>query len=52
MMKDKKLIRKNQHSSTNTTAFYNEMIGSMDEVLRAAHIDFSKAFATVSTASL
>lgn len=51
MMKVKKLIQKNQHSSTSTIAFYDEMIGSMDEVVRAAHTDLSKAFATVSIAS-
>lgn len=50
MMKDKKPVWKNQHSSTNMIAFYDEMIGS--EVIKAAHNEFNKAFAMVSIASL
>lgn len=49
-MKDKKPVWKNQHSSTNMIAFYDEMIGS--EVIKAAHNEFNKAFAMVSIASL
>lgn len=47
---DKKLVWKNQHSSTNMIAFCDEVIGS--EVIKAAHNEFIKAFAMVSAASL
>lgn len=48
MTKDKKLVWKNQHSFTYIIAFYDDMVCPMVEVIRAAHIDFVKVFATVS----
>lgn len=52
MTKDKKLIWKNQHRSTYIIAFYGDMVGPVVEVIRTAHFDFVKAFATVSVESL
>jgi len=40
MLKDKRLIWKNQHSSTNTIAFCDETTGSTVLVIKAAHTDF------------
>lgn len=48
MTKDKKLVWKNQYSFTYIIAFYDYMVCPMVEVIRAAHIDFVKVFATVS----
>lgn len=46
LMKDEKLIWRKQHRATNMFVFYDEMIGSVDDVIRAAYPDFSNAFHT------
>lgn len=51
-MKKEESVQKNQHSSTNTIAFSLEIVGSTTEVIRAAHVDFSKGVAVTSTTSL